>query len=138
LPFIQLNDRQLRNLLRLGLLFPLLRALRQTERRQVLNRCLLVGPVGVDVFVRRQDRVTGPATSVPKTRALSQTNPGIMNVKITYNSSPPYKKVVVAPGMGNVLFEMEGSTNMVNWAPATNGIYGGTNSAYLFRIKLTK
>jgi len=62
----------------------------------------------------------------------------MMTVKITYESFPTYQTVVGAPGMGEVLFEMEGSTNLVNWAPLTNSIYGGMNSAHFFRIKPTK
>ena len=59
-----------------------------------------------------------------------------MTVKITPLTFPPQKAVTVAPGMGNVQIALESSTNLLNWADATNGVY--SDDLRFFRVKLTK
>jgi hypothetical protein len=59
-------------------------------------------------------------------------------LKITPASFPPNKTLVVEPNQGTVAISLESSTNLLNWATATNGIYGTTNEARFFRIRMDK
>jgi hypothetical protein len=45
------------------------------------------------------------STFMVRSSGVNEVNPGMMSVKITYESFPPYQTVVGAPGMGEVLFE---------------------------------
>jgi hypothetical protein len=44
------------------------------------------------------------------------------------------KTITLAPGAGAAI-TLEGSTNLVNWSSATNGVYTNLASAMFFRIK---
>lgn len=57
-------------------------------------------------------------------------------IKITPGAFPPDRTVLVPPGSNSVAVAMEQSTNLRDWSPATNGIYGGSDIARFFRIKL--
>ena len=58
-------------------------------------------------------------------------------VKITPVSFPPNQTLIVPPGTNQVQVSMETSTNLVNWATATNGVYGSPSEARFFRLKMT-
>ncbi len=61
----------------------------------------------------------------------------MMTVKITPESYDPNKTLILPPGTNQVYVGMESSTNLVNWANATNGIYGSPDVARFFRLKMT-
>lgn len=67
---------------------------------------------------------------------ISQYQGALMTIKLTPMTASAQQSVVVAPGMGNVQITLESSTNLVNWAEATNGVY--SDSLRYFRVKLTK
>jgi len=58
-------------------------------------------------------------------------------IRITPVSFPPNQTLIVPPGTNQVQISMESSTNLVNWAIATNGVYGNPNEARFFRLKMT-
>jgi hypothetical protein len=91
----------------------------------------------------RGTTVAGPATfsltasyNTGAPPSPQYTKSGLMTVKISPMIFGPDKTVVVAPGMGNVQVGMESSTDLVQWAWATNGVY--SDNLRFFRIKLTK
>ena len=59
-----------------------------------------------------------------------------MTVRITPMTYAADKTILVSPGMGNVQINLETSTNLNEWLPATNGVY--TDDMRFFRIKLQK
>jgi hypothetical protein len=83
--------------------------------------------------------VRGPATfTLVSYNDGGQSYSGYMTVKITPVSFPPNQTLIVPPGTNQVQISLEASTNLVNWATATNGVYGGnTNTAQFFRIHMT-
>jgi hypothetical protein len=62
----------------------------------------------------------------------------MMTVKIHPEAYDPNKTVIIPPGTNHVAITMETSTNLVAWLTATNGIYGGPESARFFRIRMDK
>lgn len=77
----------------------------------------------------------GPATVV----LVGQLGtPAYLTLKIMPESFPPDKTVILPPGTNQVQVTLESSTNLVNWAAATNGVYGSPNEARFFRIHLQK
>jgi hypothetical protein len=81
------------------------------------------------------DVVRGPATfQLTSVSALSAHG---FTLKITPVAFPPDQTLIVPPGTNQVHISMESSTNLVNWATATNGIYGSPNEARFFRLKMT-
>lgn len=58
-------------------------------------------------------------------------------LRITPVSFPPNLTLIVPPGTNQVQISMESSTNLVNWATATNGVYGSPDEARFFRLKMT-
>jgi hypothetical protein len=87
------------------------------------------------------DRVRSPLEPViiagPATFRLKTNRSGLCTIKITPESFPPDRTILVPPGTNQVALTMECSTNLVSWFPATNGIYGPLPEAKFFRIKLT-
>jgi hypothetical protein len=77
--------------------------------------------------------VTGPATI---TASCARGNSVIVTVKITPDSFDVNKTVTLLPGTNQVYITLESSTNLVNWADATNGVYGSPDTARFFRIKM--
>lgn len=58
-------------------------------------------------------------------------------IKITPVSFPPNQTLIVPPGTNQVQISMESSTNLLNWAAATNGVYGSPETVRFFRLKMT-
>ena len=77
--------------------------------------------------------VTGPATI---TASSVRGNPVFITVKITPDSFDVNKTVILLPGTNQVYITLESSTNLVNWANATNGVYGSPDTARFFRITM--
>ena len=83
--------------------------------------------------------VAGPATF----RVTAYTNlnggnngPCFFTFRITPGAFPPDRTVIVLPGTNQTSVTLECSTNLVNWASATTGVYGPMPEAKFFRIKL--
>jgi len=89
---------------------------------------LAVGGVGFEPIV-----VAGPATI--RLRVVNNVSAGLCTVKITPESYPPDKSILVAPGSGGAAITLECSTNLVNWMATTNGVYTNLPAAKFFRIK---
>jgi hypothetical protein len=62
-------------------------------------------------------------------------NKVICTFKVTPQSFPPDKTIVIPEGTEGATITLECSTNLISWATATNGIYTGTNGAKFFRIR---
>ena len=98
--------------------------------------------------------ITGPATI---TASSGRWNTAVVTVKITPDSSDVNKTLILRPGTNQdyvtlesgtnqvyVMLEsstnqvhvtLESSTNFVNWADATNGVYGSSDTVRFFRIR---
>lgn len=79
------------------------------------------------------DVVRGPATFFLLDLGGAQG----FTLKITPVSFPPNQTLIVPPGTNQIQISMETSTNLVNWAIATNGIYGSPETVRFFRLKMT-
>ena len=55
--------------------------------------------------------------------------------RITPESFPPDRTIIAMPGTNQTSITLECSTNLVQWSPATNGVYGPMPEAKFFRIK---
>jgi hypothetical protein len=74
--------------------------------------------------------VVGPAT-------LRQDGiPTVLTLKITPDAYDVNKTLILPPGTNQVYVALESSTNLVNWADATNGVYGSPDVARFFRIRM--
>ena len=78
--------------------------------------------------------VKGPATF----KLVGGASPTLLTLKVMPEAYPPDKSVIVAPTTNQVQITLESSTNLVNWASATNGVYGSPDEARFFRIHLQK
>ena len=84
--------------------------------------------------------VTGPATI---TASSDRENILVITVKITpdsvdvnkADSLDANKTLMLPPGTNQVYITLECSTNLVNWAAATNGVYGSPDTVLFFRIR---
>jgi len=54
---------------------------------------------------------------------------GYCTVRLTPDSYPPDKALLVPPGTNLVSVALECSTNLVQWTAATNGVYGSPTEA---------
>ena len=80
---------------------------------------------------------TPPAVAGPARLVLIGPS-GLATFRISPNFSDPQKTAIVLPGLDNAaLVCMQCSTNLVDWFPATNGVYSG-DVAKFFRIHLEK
>ena len=79
--------------------------------------------------------IKGPATF---TLLAQSSTAAFLTLKIMPEAYPPDKSVIVAPTTNQVQITLESSTNLVNWASATNGVYGSPDEARFFRIHLQK
>jgi hypothetical protein len=82
-----------------------------------------------------EDTIVGPAEIKIWTYSVA-TITYFVTLEIIPDSLPPDKTVVVPSGTGfNVQMEM--STDLIFWTPATNGVYNNTNGTHhlFFRIK---
>lgn len=61
--------------------------------------------------------------------------PSLCTFRVTPESYPPDKSLLIAPGPGGAEVTLEFSTNLVNWIATTNGIYTNVPVATFFRIK---
>ena len=57
-------------------------------------------------------------------------------VKLSPDSYDANKTLILPPGTNQVYVALESSTNLVNWADATNGVYGSPDTARFFRIRM--
>lgn len=73
--------------------------------------------------------MAGPATIELRGSA------GIATFRLTPESYPPDKSILVAPGAGGAAITLECSTNLVDWMTATNGVYTNQPAAKFFRIR---
>lgn len=64
--------------------------------------------------------------------------PCFITFRITPEAFPPDRTVIALPGTNQTFVTLECSTNLVNWASATNGVYGPMPEAKFFRIKLQR
>ena len=60
---------------------------------------------------------------------------GYCTFTITPESFPPDRTIIAMPGTNHTSITLECSTNLVQWSPATNGVYGPMPEAKFFRIK---
>lgn len=92
-------------------------------------------PLGGGTFVANPPleplTIVGPA--VIRLEGINQ--PGFCTFKVTPESYPPDKSVIVLPGTNGASITLECSTNLANWFPATNGVYNNLNEAKFFRIR---
>jgi len=79
---------------------------------------------------------TGPATI----RLISSNfeTPSMATFRITPEAYPPDKAIIALPGTNQTSITLECSTNLLQWFPATNGLYGPMPEAKFFRIKLER
>ena len=56
--------------------------------------------------------------------------------RITPESYPPDRSIILSPGTNRTLVVLECSTNLLQWFTATNGVYGPLPEAKFFRIKV--
>ena len=80
--------------------------------------------------------VAGPATI--RLRTVQDFAVGFATIRITPESYPPDKSILVAPGAGGANVSLEWSTNLVNWTSTTNGVYTNLPVAAFFRINATR
>ena len=78
--------------------------------------------------LRTESGSSGPSTPNPFSAYAT--------IKITPGAFPPDRAVLLPPNTNNVSVMMEQSTNLRDWTPATNGLYGGSDIARFFRIKM--
>lgn len=77
--------------------------------------------------------VKGPATFV---LIGPYPTPQYLTLKVMPEAYPPDKTLIIAPGTNQFQITLESSTNLVNWAAATNGVYGSPDEARFFRIHM--
>ena len=75
--------------------------------------------------------VTGPAII---TASSDSGNTLVITVKITPDSPDVNQAFILPPGTNQVHITLESSTNLVNWAAATNGVYSSPDTVRFFRI----
>lgn len=78
--------------------------------------------------------VTGPA----RIDLVVYSVKALCTFKLTPESYPPDRSVLVPPGPGGANIQLECSTNLVQWFPATSGAYTNLNEAKFFRIRLDR
>ena len=61
--------------------------------------------------------------------------PVFVTFKIIPEAFPPDRTIIAMPGTNQTDISLECSTNLVQWLPATNGVYGPLPEAKFFRIK---
>src|SRR4051812_33016413 len=54
-----------------------------------------------------------------------RSQPAFLTLEIAPSAFPPGKTLIIPPGTNTVQVALECSTNLVQWIPATNGVYGG-------------
>jgi hypothetical protein len=77
--------------------------------------------------------VAGPATVRFYSPCPDQS--GYVTLELLPQAFPPGQTVLIPPGTNHVAVTLECSTNLVEWASATNGVYGSPIEAKFFRIK---
>lgn len=83
--------------------------------------------------------IAGPATIRIKSYSTATPPAGMVTFRLTPEAFPPDKTIIIAPSTNQFNIALECSTNLVNWASATNGAYGGSlTEAKFFRIKVEK
>ncbi len=81
--------------------------------------------------------LAGPATIAFRSEFLQRGgSPAFLTVEITPETYDVNRSITVGPGPGGAKITLECSTNLVNWAMATNGAsYTNMNEPKFFRIK---
>jgi len=89
-----------------------------------------------------KDGLTIQATSTsivagPASIRLLLDGPGqaFLTVKVTPGPAPPDKAMIIPAGPGGAVITLECSTNLVNWTPASSGVYTNLPAAKFFRIR---
>jgi hypothetical protein len=77
--------------------------------------------------------VAGPATFVLR---ASNADGNFCTFRVTPEAFPPDRTLILPPGTNQTQVTLECSTNLVNWSSATNGVYGPSQEAKFFRIKM--
>ena len=77
-------------------------------------------------------KITADPSDVNKTLIL---RPGTNQDYVTLESSTNQVYVMLESSTNQVHVTLESSTNFVNWADATNGIYGSPDTVRFFRIR---
>lgn len=77
--------------------------------------------------------VAGPATFSLRS-ANAEGN--FATFKITPEAFPPDRTLIVPPSTNQSRVTLECSTNLLQWTSATNGLYGPSEGAKFFRIKM--
>jgi hypothetical protein len=77
--------------------------------------------------------VAGPATFSLRS-ANAEGN--FATFRITPEAFPPDRTLIVPPGTNQTRVVLECSTNLVVWTTTTNGLYGPSEGAKFFRIKM--
>jgi hypothetical protein len=96
----------------------------------------VVGNVYYTGVMPRGTIVAGPATITLDSGSPAQ--PRLLTVKIIPSTYDVNKTLILPPGTNQVYVTLESSTNLVNWADATNGIYGSPITANFFRIRMAQ
>ncbi|HKQ39299.1 MAG TPA: hypothetical protein VJ063_14570 [Verrucomicrobiae bacterium] len=78
--------------------------------------------------------MAGPATVRFKSYSLQRDYGAWLTVDIQPEPFDVGRTITLAPGNGAAI-SLECTTNLVNWSPATNGVYTRLNEAKFFRIK---
>jgi hypothetical protein len=82
--------------------------------------------------------VVGPATIRFAVQGGPNSYPGLCTFRVSPEAFPPDRTIILPPGTNQVQVTLECSTNLSQWFPATNGVYGPMPEAKFFRIKLDK
>ena len=79
--------------------------------------------------------IAGPATFILNCGS-SPPSQAFMTVKITPSTYDVNKTLILPPGTNQVYIALQCSTDLVNWADSTNGIYGSPVTASFFRMRM--
>lgn len=77
--------------------------------------------------------IAGPATF---TLRSANAEGNFATFRITPEAFPPDRTLIVPSGTNQTRVALECSTNLVVWTTATNGLYGPSEGAKFFRIKM--
>ena len=81
------------------------------------------------------ETIAGPATIEVKSR--SSVLASFVTFEVVPEATAPDKTIVIPAGTDGIHVQLEQSTDLIFWEPATNGVYGSTNASHhlFFRIR---
>src|ERR1051325_1079295 len=79
--------------------------------------------------------VRGPAQFALKAYSAGK---AMLTLKVTPEGFDPNRPLILPPATNQVYVTLESSTNLANWADATNGVYGSPDTARFFRIRMDR